>query len=174
MLARLGVGGVGVVYQGRQVQLDRLVAIKVLQQSAAASPEWRRRFEREARVLSALAHPNVVTITDFGIDGDVPYLVMELLQGKTLADLINEGPLSPARALDIVRQTLRALAFAHRQAIAHRDLKPANIFLQALSITPITSGFSIRHGEVVDGASSPIAGEPVALAVFGTLLVHGP
>jgi serine/threonine-protein kinase len=132
VLARLGAGGVGLVYQGRQVQLDRPVAIKVLQQSAAASPEWRRRFEREARALSALAHPNVVPLTDFGIDGDVPYLVMELLQGKTLADLINEGPSSPARALDIVGQTLRGLAFAHRQGIVHRDLKPANIFLQAL------------------------------------------
>src|SRR6187399_3200083 len=102
MLSRLGAGGVGVVYQGRQVQLDRPVAIKVLQQSAAASPEWRRRFEREARVLSALAHPNVVPVTDFGIDGEVPFLVMELLEGKTLADLINEGPVPPARALDIV------------------------------------------------------------------------
>src|SRR6186713_2938884 len=132
MLSRLGAGGVGVVYQGRQVQLDRPVAIKVLQQSAAASPEWRRRFEREARVLSALAHPNVVPVTDFGIDGEVPFLVMELLEGKTLADLINEGPVPPARALDIVRQTLRGLAFAHRQGIVHRDLKPANIFLQAL------------------------------------------
>ena len=132
VLARLGVGGVGVVYRGRHVRLNRLVAIKVLQQSAAESPEWRRRFEREARVLSALAHPSIVPIIDFGIDGDVPYLVMELLEGKTLADLINEGPVSLARALDVVRQTLRALAFAHDQVIAHRDLKPANIFLQAL------------------------------------------
>jgi len=132
VLARLGVGGVGVVYQGRQVQLDRPVAIKVLQQSAAASPEWRRRFEREARVLSVLAHPNIVTVNDFGIDGDVSFLVMELLEGKTLADLVNEGPVLPARALEIVGQTLRGLAFAHRQGIAHRDLKPANIFLQAL------------------------------------------
>ena len=114
LLARLGAGGVGVVYQGRQVQVGRLVAIKVLQQSASASPEWRRRFEREARVLSALAHPNLVPVTDYGIDGGVPYLVMELLQGKTLADLIDEGPVSPARALDIVGQTLRGLAFALR------------------------------------------------------------
>ena len=132
MLARLGVGGIGVVYQGRQVQLDRLVAIEVLEQSAEPSPEWRRRFEREARVLSTLTHPNIVRITDFGIDGDVPYLVTELLQGKTLAELMDEGPVSSARALDIVGQMLRGLAFAHRQGIAHRDLEPASIFLQAL------------------------------------------
>lgn len=132
VLERLGAGGVGVSYRGRQLRLDRQVAIEVLLQSPAAAPEWRRRFEREARVLSALVHPNVATVTDFGIDGDVPYLVMELLQGRTLAELIDEGPLSPARALDIVRQMLHGLAFAHHQAIAHGDLKPANIFLQAL------------------------------------------
>jgi serine/threonine-protein kinase len=131
VLRRLGAGSAGVVYQGRHVQLDRQVAIKVLQTSAAAFPEWRRRFEREARALSALVHPNVVPITAFGIDGEVPYLVMELLQGKTLADVINEGSVTPARSLDIVRQTLRGLAAAHDQAIAHCDLKPANVFLQA-------------------------------------------
>ena len=171
VLARLGVGGVGVVYQGRQVQLDRLVAIKVLQQSAAASPEWRRRFEREARVLSALAHPNVVPITDFGIDGDVPYLVMELLQGKTLADLINEGPVSPARALDIVRQTLRGLAFAHGQGIAHRDLKPANIFLQALpDHADHVRLLDFGMAKFLEGASAPSPAENLsrAGAVFGT------
>ena len=171
MLARLGVGGVGVVYQGRQVQLDRLVAIKVLQQSAAASPEWRRRFEREARVLSALAHPNVVTVTDFGIDGDVPYLVMELLEGKTLADLINEGPVSPARALDIVRQTLRGLAFAHGQGIAHRDLKPANIFLQALpDHADHVRLLDFGMAKFLEGASSPSLAENLSRvgAVFGT------
>ena len=171
MLARLGVGGVGVVYQGRQVQLDRLVAIKVLQQSAAASPEWRRRFEREARALSALAHPNVVPITDFGIDGGVPYLVMELLQGKTLADLINEGPVSPARALDIVRQTLRGLAFAHRQGIAHRDLKPANIFLQALpDHADHVRLLDFGMAKFLEGASSPSLAENLSRVgvVFGT------
>ena len=171
VLARLGVGGVGVVYQGRQVQLDRLVAIKVLQQSAAASPEWRRRFEREARVLSALAHPNIVPITDFGIDGDVPYLVMELLQGKTLADLINEGPVSPARALDIVGQTLRGLAFAHRQGIAHRDLKPANIFLQALpDHADHVRLLDFGMAKFLEGASSPSPAENLSRVgvVFGT------
>ncbi len=171
VLARLGVGGVGVVYQGRQVQLDRLVAIKVLQQSAAASPEWRRRFEREARVLSELAHPNIVPVTDFGIDGDVSYLVMELLQGKTLADLLNEGPLSPARALDIVRQTLRGLAFAHRQGIAHRDLKPANIFLQALpDHADHVRLLDFGMAKFLEGANSPSPAENLSRVgvVFGT------
>jgi serine/threonine-protein kinase len=132
VLDRLGVGGVGVVYRGKQVKLGRLVAIKVLQQHAADMPEWRRRFDREAKALSELAHPNVVPVNDSGIDDGVPYLVMELLRGRTLADLVKEGPLRPARALDIVRQMLRGLAFAHTKGIVHRDLKPANVFLQAL------------------------------------------
>jgi serine/threonine-protein kinase len=132
VIARLGEGGMGVVYRGRQAHLGRFVAIKVLHQDTAAIGEWRRRFEREAQALSALAHPNVVPVTDSGIDGGVPFLVMELLQGKTAAELIKEGPLPLWRALDIARQTLRGLGFAHGKGIVHRDLKPANVFLQAL------------------------------------------
>jgi serine/threonine-protein kinase len=132
IVGRLGAGGVGFVYRAKHVQLGRLVAIKVLQQFAATDPEWRRRFAREAKVLSALAHPNVVTVTDSGIDKGVPYLVMELLEGKTLGELLKEGPMPPPRALDIARQVLRGLAFAHGKGIVHRDLKPANVFLQAL------------------------------------------
>ncbi|HXU05078.1 MAG TPA: protein kinase [Polyangia bacterium] len=171
MLARLGVGGVGVVYQGRQVELDRPVAIKVLQQSAAASPEWRRRFEREARALSALRHPNVVPLTDFGVDGDVPYLVMELLEGKTLADLINEESVSATRALGVVRQTLRGLAFAHDKGIAHRDLKPANIFLQALpDQTDQVRLLDFGTAKFLEGVNAPGAAENPSRvgAVFGT------
>jgi serine/threonine-protein kinase len=171
VLARLGVGGVGVVYQGRHVKLDRLVAIKVLQQSAAASPEWRRRFEREARALSTLAHPNVVPVTDFGIDGDVPYLVMELLEGKTLADLLNEELVSSERALDIVGQTLRGLAFAHSKGIVHRDLKPANIFLQALpDHADHVRLLDFGMAKFLEGASSPSPAENPSHAgvVFGT------
>jgi serine/threonine-protein kinase len=108
------------------------VAIKVLHQDTAAIGEWRRRFEREAQALSALAHPNVVPVTDSGIDDGIPYLVMELLQGKTLQELLKGGPLPLWRALDIARQTLRGLGFAHGKGIVHRDLKPANVFLQEL------------------------------------------
>jgi eukaryotic-like serine/threonine-protein kinase len=177
VLARLGAGSVGVVYQGRQVQLDRPVAIKVLHQSAAASREWRRRFERQAGVLSLLAHPNIVTITDFGIDGDVAYLVMELLQGKTLAALIGEGPLSEARALDIVRQTLRGLAFAHRQTIAHLGLQPANIFLQALpDEADHVRLLDFGMANLLEGPKSPSVSEDVSRVgvVLGTVSYMAP
>ena len=130
VLERLGTGGEGVVYRGRQVQLGRFVAIKMLQ--PAAQRDARRRFQREAKALSELAHPNIVSVTDSGIDGDVPYLVMELLEGKTLADLLAQGCLPFARALGIAQQLLRGLAFAHGKGIVHRDLTPANVFLQEL------------------------------------------
>jgi len=132
VLERLGEGGAGVVYRGRQAHLGRSVAIKVLHQGTASSAEWRRRFQREAIALSVLAHPNVVPITDFGIDQGVPFLVMELLQGRTLGALIKEGPLPLWRALEIARQTLRVLAFSHLKGVVHCDLKPNNVFLQAL------------------------------------------
>ena len=132
VLERLGTGGAGVVYRGKQVQLGRFVAIKMLQQHTAGVAESRRRFHREAKALSELAHPNIVGVTDSGIDGDVPYLVMELLEGKTLAELLAEGPLPFARALDIGRQLLRGLAFVHGKGIVHRDLSPANVFLHEL------------------------------------------
>src|SRR3954467_14763750 len=130
--ACIGTGGVGVVYRAHHLQLGRDVAIKILQQGAAAQPESRQRFEREAKALSVLAHPNIVAVTDSGVAAGTPYLVMELLLGKTLADLLTEGPLPTARALDIARQVLRGLAFAHGKGIVHRDLKPANVFLQSL------------------------------------------
>jgi len=132
VLERLGSGGAGVVYRGRQTHLGRFVAIKVLHQETASSTEWRRRFQREAIALSVLAHPNVVPVTDFGVDHGLPFLVMELLEGQTLAALIKEGPLPLWRALEIARQTLRVLAFSHIKGVVHGDLKPSNVFLQAL------------------------------------------
>jgi serine/threonine-protein kinase len=104
----------------------------MLQHHTSGMPEARRRFQREAKALSELAHPNIVSVTDSGIDDDVPYLVMELLDGKTLAELLAEGYLPFARALDIARQMLRGLAFAHGKGIVHRDLRPTNVFLQEL------------------------------------------
>jgi serine/threonine-protein kinase len=171
VLGRLGEGGVGVVYRGRQTQLGRFVAIKVLHQEAAAVPAWRHRFEREARALSELAHPNVVPVTDSGIDRGVPFLVMELLEGKTLAELIKEGPMPLWRGLDIARQVLRGLAFAHGKGIVHRDVKSANVFLQALPdqedhVRLLDFGMA----KFMDGPSSRNVAEAVTRAgvVFGT------
>jgi len=129
---RLGEGGVGVVYRGVHLRLDRPVAIKVLQRAYGDHKPLLLRFEREARAMAALSHPNIVALTDFGVEDGMPYLVMELLEGSTLGEMLDRKPLAPARALDIERQVLRALAYAHGEGLAHRDLQPDNVFLQAL------------------------------------------
>lgn len=129
---KLGTGGIGVVYRAVQLPLARPVAVKVLHEDLTTLAELRARFEREARVLSALTHPHVVSISDYGIDDDRPFLVMELLEGQTLEEIVREDPIEPDRALAIARQILRGLAFAHSKGIAHRDLKPANVFLSRM------------------------------------------
>ena len=125
---RLGVGGVGAVYLGTQLALGRSVAIKLLHEGL--DPSFRTRFEREAKALAALRHPNIVSVTDYGLDGTTPYLVMEKLEGETLGERLARGPLLPEHVLELARQLLRALGFVHEQGLVHRDLKPGNLFLE--------------------------------------------
>ncbi len=128
---RVGEGGVGVVYRALQVKLHRRVAVKLLQ--PASDEALRPRFEREAITLAALCHPNIVSVQDYGHTRGNAFLVMELLQGRTLRELIDaEGALAVPRALSLTREVLRALAYAHELGIVHRDLKPANLLVQAL------------------------------------------
>src|SRR5688572_2425328 len=119
----------GAVYSARDTRLDRIVAIKTLSGVLAADPVFRERFEREARTLSGLNHPNVCAVYDVGRTGETDYLVMEHLEGRTLADVLERGPLPVADALRIGRQIADALIAAHRLGIVHRDLKPANVMI---------------------------------------------
>ena len=121
----------GEVYKARDTRLDRTVAVKVLPADLAADPERRARFEREARAIAALSHPHICTIHDVGRHEDIDYLVMEYLEGETLADRLThaEGPLPLAQVMKIGIDIADALDKAHRAGIAHRDVKPANIFL---------------------------------------------
>lgn len=128
----LGQGGLGRVYAATDERLDRQVAIKVLLAEHAETPSLRARFEREAKALSALSHPNIVTITDFGLDGERAFVVMEHLPGQDLAALLVEGRPALGRALGILRGVLSALAYAHGLHIVHRDLKPSNVIVRAL------------------------------------------
>jgi len=128
--AEIGSGGLGAVYRAKHVSLGKPVAIKVLHAQWGANEVLRGRFEREAKALAALKHPNIVAITDFGIAGNTPYLVMELLAGEALAQRLARGPIEPAAASVLALTLLRALAFVHRRGLVHRDLKPANVFLQ--------------------------------------------
>ena len=129
IVAPLGAGGMGEVYQARDARLERTVAIKVLPASLAADPQFKARFEREAKSISALNHPHICTLHDVGEAGGTSYLVMEHLAGETLADRLRKGPLPVDQALDVASQIADALDKAHRHGIVHRDLKPGNVFL---------------------------------------------
>jgi serine/threonine protein kinase/WD40 repeat protein len=129
VLAPLGAGGMGEVYRAKDTRLDRTVAIKVLPTHLSKDPELRQRFEREARAISALQHPNICTLYDVGVQDDVDFLVMELLDGQTLAERLTKGALPIAQAVTIAIEIAQALQDAHRRGIVHRDLKPGNIML---------------------------------------------
>ena len=125
--AKIGEGGMGEVYQARDTTLDRDVALKVLPEAFTADPERLVRFQREAKVLASLNHPNIGGIYGLESSDDTQALVLELVEGPTLADRIAEGPIRVDEALTIANQIAEALEAAHEQGIVHRDLKPANV-----------------------------------------------
>jgi serine/threonine protein kinase/tetratricopeptide (TPR) repeat protein len=129
LLDRLGEGGMGVVYRAHDLRLGREVAIKLLRKDASTTADWRARFEREARLASALQHPHICTIHELGEHNGQPFIVMERLEGRTVRQLIEAGPLQIHRVLDLARQIADALDGAHRRGIIHRDIKPANLFV---------------------------------------------
>ncbi len=129
ILAPIGSGGMGDVYRARDTRLDRDVAIKVLPPDVADVPEALARFEREARAVAALNHPNILALHDVGHDGPMVYVVTELLEGETLRARMRAGRIPPRRALELLAQIARGLAAAHDRGIVHRDIKPENLFL---------------------------------------------
>jgi len=129
ILAFIGKGGMGAVYQARQPGLDRIVALKILPPQTASGPGFVERFNREARALAKLAHPNIVAVHEFGQVNGLPFFLMEFVDGLNLRQLERAGKLSPREALQIVPQICEALQFAHDEGIVHRDIKPENILL---------------------------------------------
>jgi hypothetical protein len=121
----------GVVYRARQIELGRPVALKVLSPQLAGDPEFAERFNREARALAALSHPNIVQVYEFGREGELYYLVMELVEGTSLRDVIRAGRAAPEAALRLVPQICDALEYAHAEGVVHRDIKPENILVDA-------------------------------------------
>lgn len=127
--SKIGAGGMGEVYRARDTRLDRDVAVKILPEHLADNPEALRRFEREAKAVAALSHPNILSIHDFGTEAGVSYTVMELLEGETLRACLPQSALDWHRAVEIGIAVAEGLAAAHAKGIVHRDLKPENIFL---------------------------------------------
>ena len=129
ILSPIGAGGMGEVYKATDTRLDRTVAIKVLPSHVSDNPDVRARFEREARTISQLNHPHICTLHDVGRENGVDFLVMEHIEGETLADRLQKGPLPVKEALQQAIEIADALDKAHRQGVVHRDLKPGNIML---------------------------------------------
>ena len=129
ILSPIGAGGMGEVYQAKDTRLDRTVAIKVLPSELAESAERKARFEREARAISQLNHPHICTLYDVGEENGVDFIVMEYLEGETLAELLKRGPLPLDKALEYGIPIADGLDAAHRKRIVHRDLKPPNIII---------------------------------------------
>jgi eukaryotic-like serine/threonine-protein kinase len=129
ILSPLGAGGMGEVYKARDAKLGRDVAVKVLPEKLAADADSLSRFEREARAVAALSHPNILSIFDFGRNEGVAFAVMELLEGETLRERLSAGALPTRKALEFAAQIAHGLAAAHEKGIVHRDLKPENIFI---------------------------------------------
>jgi eukaryotic-like serine/threonine-protein kinase len=173
--ALLGEGGMGAVYRVRHVQSDRRLALKTLAPGLAAAPDMVARFEREARATSSLDHPNIVEMLDMGrlASGGV-FMVMELVEGRSLRELIDGGPLAPRRALVLVRQALEALAVAHQAGVVHRDIKPENLMVV---VVPGEHGAYERLkvldfgiAKLLGGAATELGGRQLTATgiVFGT------
>src|SRR5688572_1180137 len=191
--AAVGAGGMGEVYRARDTRLDRTVAVKILPDSLAADPQLRERFDREARAVAALNHPHICTLHDIGEQAaDSPaqlplhFLVMELLEGETLAERLARGPVPVAQAIEIGTQVASALDAAHRSGLVHRDIKPANIFLvrrAGASAAPVAKllDFGLAKAGPVQGPAGSVSMLPTAPAgvttqgtILGTLHYMAP
>jgi serine/threonine-protein kinase len=171
ILAPIGAGGMGEVYKARDTRLDRTVAIKVLPAHVASDPDVRQRFEREARAVAALNHPHICSLYDVGSQDGTDFLVMEYLEGETLATRLERGPLPLEQALQYAIQIASALDKAHRVGITHRDLKPANIFLTKGGAKLLDFGLAKASGPAVAGAGlSMLPTTPPDLTARGTIL----
>ena len=158
--ARIGRGGMGVVYRAQHLQLQREAALKLIAPDLAESSGFRERFAREARIAAALAHPNIVTVYDAGeVDGTL-YLAMQYVEGADLAAMLSsDGRLKPYRAIDVCRQVASALDAAHESGLIHRDVKPANVLISG------------RHAFLTDfGLGKRVSGESAQITIAGDVV----
>jgi len=145
ILSAIGAGGMGEVYLATDTRLNRRVAIKVLPPQWVSNPDMKARFDREAQIIANLSHPNICTLHDVGHEGDTDYLVMEYLEGETLADRVAKGPLAVDEAVRIAVQIADALDRAHREGVTHRDLKPGNVMLTKTGVKLLDFGLAKQN-----------------------------
>jgi eukaryotic-like serine/threonine-protein kinase len=167
---RLGRGGIGTVYSASDISLERRVAVKVIREDLVGSAEAAERFRREARAAASFAHPNIVTVYDFGVaSGTRAFLVMEILEGSTLRETLQiEKRLPTSRALPILRDVCGALSAAHRGHLVHRDLKPENIFLVAINSGGIAKVLDFGVAKFLSNSTQQPTVDTAAGAVLGT------
>ena len=178
VLAPLGAGGMGEVYRARDTRLGRDVAVKVLPEGLAGSPEALARFASEARAVAALSHPNILALFDVGEADGVHYAVSELLEGETLRMAMAHGPMAPRRVLDIACEVADGLAAAHGKGIVHRDIKPENVFLTKDGRAKVLD-FGLARQDVLrrdpgDTRSPTVAANSEKGVVLGTLAYMSP
>jgi Tol biopolymer transport system component/tRNA A-37 threonylcarbamoyl transferase component Bud32 len=178
IVSLIGAGGMGEVYKARDTRLDRIVAVKVLPDHLFDRPDLRQRFEREARAISSLSHPHICALFDVGVHGGQEYLVMEYLDGESLADRLAHGPLSMEETFRYGIEIADALDAAHRHGIIHRDLKPGNIVITKSGAKLLDFGLARRQPPANTSPSSDLATEVSPLtregAVMGTLQYMAP
>jgi len=173
ILGPLGAGGMGEVYRAKDTRLGREVAIKVLPEHLSMDAKVRTRFEREARAISSLNHPHICSLFDVGRENGVEYLVMELVEGQTLAARLDKGPLPLPALLQAGIEIASALDRAHRQGIVHRDLKPANIMMTKSGVKLLDFGLARHREPPVEGESSGRSSMPTRSAPSGPLTQQG-
>ena len=156
----IGAGGMGEVYKAKDTRLDRSVAIKVLPREVSADPDRRARFEREAKTIAGLSHPQICTLHDVGEHEGATFLVMEHLTGETLAQRLEKGPLPLDQALTIGTEIADALSAAHRQGVVHRDLKPGNVMLTKSGAKLLDFGLAKLKGHGEQAAAALLASVP--------------
>src|ERR1700731_1030847 len=180
ILSGIGAGGMGEVYRARDTRLDRIVAIKVLPAHLADRSELRERFEREARTIASLNHSHICTLFDIGQQDGIDYLVMEYLEGETLAQRLLKGSLPLEQALQYSIEISDALDKAHRKGVTHRDLKPGNIMLTKSGSKLLDFGVAKLRQEIVPAnvqlSQLPTANEPLTAqgTIVGTLQYMAP
>lgn len=167
--AAVGASGMGEVYRAVDTRLERLVAIKLLPEALATDPEFRERFDREVRAISQLTHPHICTLHDVGHQDGVDFLVMEYLEGETLATRLEKGRLELDDALRVAVQISGALSKAHAAGFVHRDLKPSNVFLTKFGAKLLDFGLSNRRAVAV-GPMTELPTTPGNLTMQGTIL----